>query len=461
VISLLSDGVLGRRFTRSVVIAAVVASLPSGCGGHGEHATWPLSSGDLAGTRSASEASINSHNVGRLRVRWRFPFTAKPSPSGSFGSTPVVDRDTVYVQDPRSNVFALNRSTGAVRWTQRLRVRNDGPNGLAVDGGRVYGATDTDAFALSASNGRELWRVHLASRREQLVDIAPVAWNGLIFLSTIGHARPGRGSIYALDAATGMVRWKLAAGGGLSFPVSVDALGRLYAGTLNPTPSLLVLDAATGGLLWHDQVTPHDVRGYDFEATPILAVRGGINIVFGAGKAGRVIAWNRETRRRLWAVAVGRHRNDAGPLPRHRVTVCPGLLGGVETPMAYADGRLFVPVVDLCGWGSAVSRHPATGQGSLVALDAQTGRTLWLQRLPSPDFGCATVSNDVVFTSTFDGTVYAFAARDGRLLWHVRMPAGVNACPAVVDDMLLVGSGVRRPGGAAPELVAFALRNHF
>src|SRR5438132_4736004 len=107
---------LTRRFTRSVVIAAVVASLPSGCGGHGEHATWPVSSGDLAGTRSASESTINSHNVGRLRVRWRFPFTAKPSLSGIFGSTPVVDRDTVYVQDLRSNVFPLNRSTGPVRW---------------------------------------------------------------------------------------------------------------------------------------------------------------------------------------------------------------------------------------------------------------------------------------------------------------------------------------------------------
>jgi hypothetical protein len=34
----------------------------------------------------------------------------------------------------------------------------------------------------------------------------------------------------------------------------------------------------------------------------------------------------------------------------------------------------------------------------------------------------------------------------------------VNACPAVVDDTLLVGSGITRPGGAAPELVAFALR---
>jgi alcohol dehydrogenase (cytochrome c) len=131
--------------------------------------------------------------------------------------------------------------------------------------------------------------------------------------------------------------------------------------------------------------------------------------------------------------------------------------------MAYAEKRLFVPVVDLCGWGSAVSRQeltsvdPTKGRGRLVALDAATGRTVWERRLPSPSFGCATVSNDVVFTSTYGGTAYAFAVEDGRELWRGRLRAGVNACPAVVGDLVLFGAGVRRPGGAAPEVVAFGL----
>ena len=58
----------------------------------------------------------------------------------------------------------------------------------------------------------------------------------------------GRGAIYALDAKTGAVRWRFetiehpwrfpleAGGGGLWYPVSIDATGRLYAGTANPTP---------------------------------------------------------------------------------------------------------------------------------------------------------------------------------------------------------------------------------
>jgi alcohol dehydrogenase (cytochrome c) len=72
-------------------------------------------------------------------------------------------------------------------------------------------------------------------------------------------------------------------------------------------------------------------------------------------------------------------------------------------------------------------------------------------------FGCAAVANDVVFTSTYDGTVYGLAARNGRAVWRARTRAGVNSCPAV-SNLVLFGAGVRRHGGAAPELVAFALR---
>jgi alcohol dehydrogenase (cytochrome c) len=132
--------------------------------------------------------------------------------------------------------------------------------------------------------------------------------------------------------------------------------------------------------------------------------------------------------------------------------------------MAFAEGRLFVPVVDLCAWGSAVAREklteldPTSGRGRVVALAASTGRTLWQRRLPSPVFGCATVANDVVFTSTYAGVVYALDAQSGSMLWHARLRAGSNACPAVAGDLLLLGAGVRRSGGSVTELTAYGLR---
>jgi alcohol dehydrogenase (cytochrome c) len=205
-------------------------------------------------------------------------------------------------------------------------------------------------------------------------------------------------------------------------------------------------------------VTPHDVRDHDFQATPVVA---GDNVI-GAGKGGRMIAWNRESRRRIWTASVGLHLNDKGPLPRRKVKVCPGLLGGVETQMAYAGDRVFVSVVDLCFLESAItSTHldsvdPAEGNGSVVALDVSTGKELWTRRFSSPTFGCATVANDVVFTQTYDGRVYALASDDGRVLWNDTLRAGSNSCPAVVDKTLFVGAGVPRDGSTG-ELVAYAL----
>jgi len=485
-----------REQTRAFVAAALALTALAGCGSRSSGRNWPLPAADLAATRAAPDSRIDAANVSRLRVRWHFRFTAAPSFSGIFASTPIVDGGTAYIQDLRSNVFALDLGSGAVRWEHHYGARNDGPNGLAVDDGRVYGATDTTAFALAAASGERLWQTRLVTRSQQFVDVAPVPWHGLVFLSTVGYPPFGRGAIYALDASTGAVRWTfvtvrdpwphplLAGGGGLWSPVSIDAAGRVYGGNSNPGPwggspglpngaafpgpvlytdSLIVLGARTGRLVWFDQVTPHDVRDYDFQATPILAVPEGRKLVLGAGKAGIVVAWDRLTHRRVWTARVGLHRNDSGPLPRRRVTVCPGLLGGVETPMAYAEGRVFVPVVDLCGWGSAVARqsiatvHPEQGSGRLVALDAASGRMIWQRRFASPDFGCAAVARNVVFTSTYDGTVYALRSDTGRVLWRARLSAGINACPALAGDMLLIGAGVGGGKADRRQLVAFAL----
>jgi uncharacterized cupredoxin-like copper-binding protein len=66
---------------------------------------------------------------------------------------------------------------------------------------------------------------------------------------------------------------------------------------------------------------------------------------------------------------------------------------------------------------------------------------LWQNKLPSEDFGAATVANDVVFTSTYAGTIYAFDTKTGKTLWTVKAPAGINSFPAIAGDTLLVGAG--------------------
>jgi alcohol dehydrogenase (cytochrome c) len=161
---------------------------------------------------------------------------------------------------------------------------------------------------------------------------------------------------------------------------------------------------------------------------------------------GKVYAWNSSTGQALWALSVGKHLNDTGPLPKKQVTVCPGDFGGVETPMAQANGTLFVPWLNLCALSSATSfnlppENFGRATGGLSAVDAATGKVKWTRHLPHANFGAATVANDVVFTSDFTGKIYAYSTDIGRRLWTAQAPAGINAFPAVTANMLLVGAG--------------------
>ena len=245
-------------------------------------------------------------------------------------------------------------------------------------------------------------------------------------------------------------------------PPVIRTAARTRAPLCTPT-RWLALGLDDGALRWFDQVTPHDVRDHDFQNPPIVSG----DLVIGSGKGGRVIAWDRTSHRRRWEAAVGLHRHDSGPLPSGAVSVCPGLLGGVETPAAAASGRVFVATVDLCyrenATGGAASSFattdPARGRGVVTALDLHTGKHLWSTPLSSPPFGCTTVANDVVFVPTFDGRVRALAAGDGHVVWQTRTRAGINACPAVAGDTLYVASGTRVSSGGPPhfELTAYRL----
>jgi alcohol dehydrogenase (cytochrome c) len=148
-------------------------------------------------------------------------------------------------------------------------------------------------------------------------------------------------------------------------------------------------------------------------------------------------------------------------LPTKKVLVCPGPLGGVETPMALDSKALYVPWVDMCAVSSSTSLGAlnfAGGTGGLAAVAPATGAVLWRHPFKSIDVGAATVANDVVFTSTYEGTSYALSAKDGSVLWSAKARTGINSFPAVTKNMFIVGAGA--PSGAKKptnEIIAYSL----
>ncbi len=438
--------------------------------------------------------------VRRLHRIWRFTIPEQPTYSGVISATPLVAHGAVYVQTLHSNVYVLNAHTGHLEWARRFNSTSGGPNGLSLGYGRLYGVTDTAVFALSPLTGQVLWRRRVTTTASPL-DIAPAVGDGLVIVGTSAQAPGGRGSLLALAARSGRLVWRRstirgawahpsrASGGGVWWTPTIDSSGGLWVGTANPLPwggtralpnggaysgaalytdSLLSLNTVDGKLRWYSQVTSHDVRDYDFTLPPMLTRARGRPLVVGGGKAGMVIAWNRRTHRQLWTTSLGLHRHDKGPLPTKPVEVCPGLFGGVLTPMAVANGRVFVPIVNLCMRGSATGYEPlagvdieSRGRGEFAALDTATGRLLWERHLPSPVFGCATAAGAAVFTTTYSGRVYGLDQRSGRTLWSVQEPAGSNACPAVGDGILVVAAGasptsIRTP---TPVVDAYAVRS--
>jgi len=450
---------------------------------------WPLPNKDYGNTRATTDSSISSTNVKSLKVAWSMPINATGL-FGSASSNPLIIGDAVFFQDLSSNVFSLKLENGALNWKRIYNLSTIGPNGPAVGWGKVFAGKGVyNITALDANTGEELWARNISTGKTVGIDIQPLAYGGTVYTSTVPgssasdfYTGGGVGVIYALDQQTGEEKWNFStvdspdiwgnrevnSGGGCWYTPSVDtSTGIIFWGVGNPAPwpgtdrfpsgssrpganlytdSLLAINSSSGKLVWYSQANAHDILDHDFQIPPILANAdiGGRNqeIVLGSGKLGRVFAFNRSTGAILWVVAVGEHLNDQlASLPNETVKVYPGYFGGVETPMAYADGTVYVPYVDLyvnyTGSELVDSQNFAEAKGGLVAIDVETGKILWDKKLGSLNVGGATVVNDLVFTATFNGTIYAFRRDSGEEVWQYRAPAGVNAWPAVANDTII------------------------
>jgi outer membrane protein assembly factor BamB len=499
----------GRRLASLLLVASTIAL--SSCGGSSapsynfNGAGYP--DGNLSNTRYTG-GPIDSATVKKLGVAWHMPLNAK-SLYGAYASSPVIANGVIYSQDLESNVQAIELQTGKVLWTKTYESADQGPNGLVVGDGRVFGATATSAFALNEKTGAQEWSVELISNPQEGIDMSPGYHNGIVYVATVPgnnskfYAPGGNGILWALEGATGKQLWhfdtsaenlwgkpEVNAGGGLWYAPAFDEQGNMYFGTGNPAPfpgtaqypwgssrpgpnlynnSVVKLNAATGKLQWYYQAFPHDLYDHDLQDPPILMSVGGKQAVVTAGKGGFVYALERETGKLLWKRSVGKHNgHDEDNLyaMKHEYsklhmpeTVEPGLLGGVIAPMATNGSLIFVPVVDIPVHYTSQTEDTEgpESSGELVAIEAATGAVRWAQKLSGPAFGAATAVNDLVFATSASGTLYAFAAGNGEIVWQVQLPAGTNTGVVVSGDTLIAPAGLPAAASQTPELVAYRL----
>ena len=461
-------------------------------------ADWPLPNYDHSSTQATFESKINSTNVHQLTEAWRYELPRGKGFAGAAATTPIVIDGTVYIGDLLTNVHALDLVTGKRRWMVKVGVGVFGPSGVAVGWGKVFANKGgTEIAAYDAESGEELWATNLVGNGGA-INIQPTVADDKVLAATSSLANPGsRGTLFALDQETGGILWlfdtivsddlwghpELNSGGGAWYTPSVDISKRVsYWGISNPYPfpgakglpnggsrpgdnkwtnSILAIDLDTGELRWGHQAVAHDLFDRDTVLTAVADLGGDpqSQVIISTGKLGRVIGLE-PNGTMLWDTPVGMHQNDDVASFEGELEVLPGIVGGVETPMAVADGVVYVPMVN-APTTYAGPEESSTGAGlrlgsfnsQLVAIDAATGEILWDVELPGDSFGGATVVNDLVFTTVLSGMILALDRETGETVWTFQAPGGINGWPAFVEDMLIIPVGFGDP----PVLLALEL----
>src|SRR6187401_1769893 len=179
----------GKAWAALLLLVALTALV--GCGSSSESSdsggdgkltgdAWPGI--DQASTREAT-GEINRSNAANLEVAWSLPSKAQ-STYGAYATSPVIANGVIYIQDLESAVQAISLDSGEVQWTWQSESATQGPNGVVVADGKVFGATASEAFALDQETGKELWSVPVAES-PLAIDMAPGYSDGLVYVSTV------------------------------------------------------------------------------------------------------------------------------------------------------------------------------------------------------------------------------------------------------------------------------------
>jgi len=324
------------------------------------------------------------------KVVWKFKAGAP-----IFSSAAIVG-GIVYITSDDSFLYALDRETGAVKW--KFETQGRIASSPAVADGSVYFASyDGGFYAVDAATGKLKWKFDTEGERRFAApgihgntpaqQVIPDAWDFYQSSPVVARGRvyfgSGDGNVYAIDAATGGLRWKFHTGDVVhSSPAIAD--DTLYIGSFDTW--LYAIDADRGTERWRFKTGEDPVRHNQtgLTSSPVVV---GKTVYFGCRDA-HIYAVDAVTGKQKWAFYTDH--------------------GWVSATPAVRDNTLFI------GTGS---------NQKFMALDVATGKPRYANPIKTAIFSSVALAGDLAVVGTFSGELDAYNAKTGALVWEVMTEA--------------------------------------
>ncbi|WP_240624499.1 PQQ-binding-like beta-propeller repeat protein [Aurantiacibacter odishensis] len=437
---------------------------------------------------------LTGDEVSSLTLKWAFAFPGAIRAR----SQPAVGWNTVFVGSQSGKVYAFDLEEGCARWTYRAGAEVRTAIVADADEERLYfGDILGRVYAIDAMSGEELWRTQVDDHANATITGTPTLGGGHLVvpissLEVTSAADPNyscctfRGSVVALDPATGERQWKThtvpeepvshgvtSAGAEILGPSGAPVWNsptydakrdRFYFGSgenySSPadenSDALFAVDARTGRKVWQVQFTRNDAWNVgcmmgnencpeedgpdlDIAASAILTpLDDGSDIIVVGQKSGVVHGVDPDSGEIVWQTRLGHG----------------GTQGGVHFGMARQGQRIFVPIADLEDTHDGRVYDASINGAGIHAVDAATGDIQWRnhandicdgEEFCDPGISAAaTAIPGAVIAGHLDGRLRAYDSRDGRVLWSydTRRPV------MTVTGQQGTGGGMSGPGPA-------------
>lgn len=507
--------------TAAVVAAAAFAVVSGGTpAGAADGSSWTMGGGDIINTRSnPTETILSASTVSGLQLRWSY------TTRGDVSSTPAIADGAAYFADWGGYFHKVDANTGAAIWSRSVAsyvgssstvVSRTSP---VIVGNTVYIGTQEGArlLAIDTANGNLRWNVATDPHTRAVLTGSAVYHDGVLYQGVSSNEfflanDPAydcctfRGSLVAIDAATGAQRWKAymlpdqGPGGDIFSGASVwgstpsidVASNTVFVGTgqnysvpqsavdcqrnggtpaqclppWNAKDAIVAVDMTTGALKWNTGPEKFDEWNFGClpgnppnncpnpgpdhdtgDGTHLFDLPGPNGTtrraVFAGQKSGETWMLDAATGAIIWSASVG-----------------PGSVqGGIEWGTSNDGSRIFFTSSNMDGQPHTLPNGQTINYSSFGALDAATGRILW--QVPEPRQGRAigptTYANGVVYVGSMNNWMYALNASNGQVLWQYQGAGSSNAGPAIVGGRIYWGNGYQRGGTSSTRFYSFGL----